>query len=359
MDRWVRGASAGRRVTLGGGLMAVCMVCFLGASTMGQTIHVNGATGDDTKAGTAEQPLRSLTEAVRRINAKTEAGPTTVRVAPGTYVLREGLVLDPSCAYTREARLTLEALHLPDDPSWTASLMPTVVSSEEPHNDGNAKRTETYSITVKTSHVTIRGFRFLGNPTSNNWHAVIGRGQAGLEDLVISQCAFVGGVDGRDIYCGVVGCGDELVVTHCVFLDCHNSVVFWDGPDKTAGKRNAMTHCIVSDGRISGVWTCGTADDFSFHHNVITRCDFVWIRKPGDATVYEVHDCVFTGNRHHTGYGGPAGPFQTMDEPVPLHQTNVSTGGESRMKTDPNHPDYLRLAPGSAGGNLGAGLQNR
>ncbi len=326
---------------------------------MGQSLYVNATTGDDAKGGTAEQPLQSLTEAVRRVNAKTDAGSTTIRVAPGTYVLQRGLVLDPSCPYTREARLTIEAMHLPDDPNWTPSLMPTVISCENPRSNGGTKLTETYSIMVKTSHVTLRGFRFLGNATPNNWHAVVGRSQAGLEDLVISQCAFVGDVDGRDIYSGVVGCGDKLVVSHCLFLNCHNSVVFWDGPDETAGKHNAMTHCIVYGSHISAVWTCGTDSDFSFHHNVIARCDFVWMRKPGDATVYEVRDCLLTGNRRHTGYGGAAGPFQTMDEPLPLHQTSVSTTGEVRLETDPNRPDYLRLSPGSAGSDLGAGLQTR
>ncbi|MCK4887769.1 MAG: hypothetical protein KAS96_10295, partial [Planctomycetes bacterium] len=98
---------------------------------------------------------------------------------------------------------------------------------------------------MKISYVTIRGLKFLGNPSSNNWHACVERIGKDLDDLLITQCMFVGNPDTLDIYCAALATGDRFVVDHCVFYNCHASTVYWDGLEGVGGKGCAMRYCIV------------------------------------------------------------------------------------------------------------------
>lgn len=338
--------------------LAVCScVVGLAATAAAEVLYVDGRLGQDSQVGTRSHPLRTLAQAARRINESHEPGPTTVKVAPGLYSLDRSVLIENRRNYTEQDRLTIEATVVPGDPNWSPSVMPVLLSVEDPRKPGKlTDRTETYSLVVQNSHVTIRGLRFLGNPLPNNWHCCISRIGKELDDLLVTQCLFLGSPAGLDIYCAALATGDRFVVDHSVFQQCHACVVFWDGPDGIAGRQCAMRYCLVEGASISGVWTCRTQNDLEFHHNVVTGSEYFWMRKAGDPIQYRLWDCIVADTRHYSGYGvesgatGPAGPEVTYEE------RNVIRQGQVTLEKDRRSGNYLHVVPGTLGSDLGAGL---
>ena len=343
------------------GRLAACSF-ILGLAVMAQAevLYVDGRSGQNSHPGTQAQPLKTLARAAQRINESNEPGPTTVKVAPGLYCLDQTVLIRNPRRYTEQDRLIVEASVLPDDPNWTPSLMPVLLSVEDPRKPGNLTgRTETYSLSVQTSHVTIRGLKFLGNPLPNNWHCCVSRIGKELDDLLVTQCLFIGHPGGLDIYCAALATGDRFRVDHNIFQQCHACVVFWDGPEGIPGKQCAMRYCLVDGASISGVWTCRTQNDLEFHHNVVTGSEYFWMRKAGDPIRYRLRDCIVTDTRHDSGYGvesgatGPTGPEVTYEE------RNIVREGQVTFERDRRSRNYLHVVPGTLGSDLGAGLFTR
>lgn len=334
-------------------VLSLLTVAFFAAAGRAETLHVDVRAGCDDNAGTADRPLATLARAALRVNQCTEAGPATILVAPGLYSLDRCVTLTPSRPFTEQDRLTIRAAILPDDPNWKPEHMPTLVSIENPPETARtAMPRETYSFKVQTSHVTIQGLRFLGNPSYRNWHCCIERIGRNLDDLLVTQCLFMGHRDTTDIYCAALATGDRFVVDHCVFSGCHACTVFWDGLDGVAGKGCAMRYCLVRDASISGVWTCQTAEDFTFHHNVVTTSKYLWMRTPGDRQTYRIHDCAIIGNEHLSGYGAASGPAGQTGPEVNFDETNIITSGDLVWTAN----SATGLARESVAYDLGAGL---
>lgn len=338
-------------------LAACACVLGLAAGATAEVLYVDGRLGRDNQTGSLSQPLQTLAQAAKRINESDAPGPATIKVAPGVYSLDRSVVLEKGRNYTERDRLTIEAAVVPDDPNWSPALMPVLLSVEDPRPSGNLTgRTETYSIVVRHSHVTIRGLKFLGNPLPDNWHCCISRIGSRLDDLLVTQCLFSGNPGGLDIYCAALATGDRFQVDHNVFQQCHACVVFWDGPDGTTGKQCAMRYCLVEGASISGVWTCRTGEDLEFHHNLVTGSEYFWMRKAGDSIRYQLRDCIVTDTRHYSGYGvetgatGPTGPEVTYEE------RNVVRQGQVSLERDRRSRNYLHVVPGTLGSDLGAGL---
>lgn len=338
-------------------LFVAVVFAVLVSNVIAETIYVDSINGRDTNPGTKDRPIKTLQQAAAIVNRSKEPGPTTIKIAPGIYNITKCAVFNNTRHYTAKDRLTIEALILPDNPAWQPTLMPVVLSTEDPREPEKlGKHTETYSMKIQLSHVTVRGLKFLGNPLSNNWHACIERVGKDLDDLLVFQCIFTGDKDALDIYCPVIGNGDGLVVEHCIFYKCNASVVFWDGLEAIGGKDCAFRYCIVTGGYISGVWTCRTAEDFEFHHNIITNCEYFWMRKPGDKQRYRVQDCVVTNNKYYSGYGGPGGPTGRTGPEVTYDEKNILKEGKVIMVKDKTARNYLHVTKGTPGSKLGAGL---
>jgi hypothetical protein len=334
----------------------ICAIPALGA--IARTIYVDSKFGDDVDPGTKQKPLRSLSKAAQIVNSKSQSDPATIKVQPGIYSLEKSVVFDRADRFTEKQRLIIEASILPDDPNWTPASMPVILSEEDPRKPGRLNsHTETYGIRIKVSHVTIRGLKFLGNPLTNNWHCGVSRIGENLKDLLITQCVFIGDTDGSSIYCGVLAVGDKFVVDHCIFYQCYAPVVLWDGPQNHIGRENAMRYCIVYGGYYSGAWTCDTAEDFKFHNNIVTNCEYLWIRKSSEKKiVYTLQDCLITDNRFYSGYGNPAGPSGLTGTEITFKEQNVVKTGQVVLEKNKKSKNYLHPVPGTAGSNLGAGL---
>jgi hypothetical protein len=222
----------------------------------------------------------------------------------------------------------------------------------------------TYGFKIEVSHVTIRGLKFLGSPAVHNRYYPIRRDGNKLEDLLVTQCLFVGDRHASPIHVAIIARGHGLVVDHSIFYNCKNSVVFWTAEGGTS-RGNAMTYCIVDGGYRTGVWVTDTAEDFDFHHNVITRCEYFFMREAKNRRTYRLHDCIVTNNKYYSGYGSAGGPAGVTDSEIAYDESNIVKAGEVILETDRVRPaelsadlprNYLHVAPGSLGSALGAGL---
>ncbi len=337
---------------------AVMVFAMTAQSIVAETIYVDGRTGSDKNPGTNGRPVRTIGRAAEIVNGGTEPGPTMIKIAPGIYNLTESVEFVGTGQYTEKERLVIEAIELPDDPQWKPALMPVILSTEDPRKQGRLDGlTATYGIKIAVSHVTIRGLKFLGNPLARNWHNCISRIGDSLEDLLVTQCMFIGDRDVIDIYAAVLATGDGFVVDHCVFRNCHACTVFWDGPQSITGKGCSMRYCIVDGAYIAGVWICRTAENFEFHHNIVARSEYFWMRERIDnPRKYQVYDCVITNNKNYSGYGVESGPTGLTGAEVTYEERNIIKQGAIALEKDKKARNYLHPVAGSPGSNLGAGL---
>jgi hypothetical protein len=332
--------------------------CFLAlVASEAATLHVDSFLGSDTNPGTAGQPLKTLERAAEKANEQVEPGAMTIKLAGGIYALPKTVVLENHRAFRKEQRLSIEASISPDDPSWNPHMMPTILSIEDPRRPDQAgKRTSTYGLKIKMSHVTVRGLKFLGSPLANNWYCPLECLATDLKDVVVTQCMFVGDPDTLDIYCAVITDGHQFVVDHCIFSGCHACVVFWDGGRGVVGRGNAMRYCIVDAAKLSGVWTCDTDEDFEFDRNVITRCEYFWLRKRGTPKTYLVRNSVVTENRHYSGYAVESGATGITGPEIRFVEEGVLKAGKVELEMKRGGRDYLHVVRGALGADLGAGL---
>jgi hypothetical protein len=337
--------------------LVLCIAIFA-TCLRAETIYVNGRDGSDKNPGTKGKPVRTVRRAAEMVNSGTESGPATIKIAAGIYSLSESVEFNSTRPYTEKERFVVEAAVLPDDPQWEPALMPIILSIEDPRQQGSLDElTATYGLKIGISHVTIRGLKFMGNPLSRNWHCCLSRTGDNLDDLLVTQCMFAGDRNAMDIYCAALATGDRFVVDHCIFLNCHACTVFWDGPQGIAGKGCSMRYCIVDGAYISGVWTCQTAEDFEFHHNIVTRSEYFWMRKKIDnPRKYRSYDCIITDNKNYSGYGVENGPTGLTGDEVTYDERNIIKQGTIVLERNREARNYLHPSAGSPGSDLGAGL---
>ncbi|MHC4478080.1 MAG: hypothetical protein ACYTEL_20775 [Planctomycetota bacterium] len=332
-----------------------------------ESLYVDSVNGSDLNPGNKEKPLRTIGKAADIVNGHKGVGPTTIKIGPGVYNSTERIVFNNARPYTRLNRLILESTILPDDPQWQPKLMPIILSTEDYAGDKYGKYT--YIFKMEVNHVTIRGLKFLGNPVPHNLHFPIARLGRDKEDLIVTQCLFVGDIDALPIHVPILANGHELVVDHCGFYKCKNSVLFCNARGGKS-KRNAMRYCIVDGNYSTGVWTYETDEDFEFHHNIITRCLYTWMRGHGNQRKYKVNNCVITGNKYFSGYGLRTGEYKDKSKYIPTgpevtyERQNVIETGMVVLEKGKMHEDetleiprnYLHPVSGTLGAELGAGL---
>lgn len=350
----------------------------------GERIFVNPATGADTNTGSKGSPLRTLAEAARRVNQSSGSGPMTVMLAEGIYSVSETTLLRPEKrSFTRTGRLTIRAEVLPDDPEWDTGRMPALIHTMPLPESWNGRRDPAGGaadgMLVETSHVTIRGLKFLGYPVVETPKPGqirrlygISRLRRDLEDLEIAQCMFLGDDLTNPLHVAVIATGNEVKVHHCIFRGSKITVVYWSGDSRG----HAMTHCFCDSIYGSGVWTCGIRDDFEFRNNVLSNCNYAWTWqpaswasavqqgsrasgtiKPEEMISYRVVNCYLAGNRRLFGSG--VGARQQYADLDPSHLKLESTRLVEQpviVERDQTKRNYLHPAAGSDASKVGAGL---
>lgn len=352
------------------------------------TIHVNPASGADTNTGTRSEPLRTLAEAARRVNASSGSGPLTVFLSEGVYSVAETTLLKPERrSLSRTDRLTIRAEVLPDEPEWHIGRMPALIHTlplsptwnGRPDPLGGAAN----GMLVETSHVSIQGLKILGMPVVESPRPglirrlyAVSRLRRDLEDLEIGHCLFAGDEVTNPSHVAIIANGNGVNVHHCLFRGLKISVVYWT-PGSTG---HAMTDCLGHELYGSGVWTAGIANDFVYRNNVVERCNYVWTAQGGSSALadaagrgapqagapptttrepvrYKVVDSYFANNRRLTGSGtGARLEYQDIDSSfLELVGTTV-TDQPVTLERDSTKPNYLHPVAGSEAVKVGAGL---
>ncbi len=318
--------------------------------------------GDDANSGSQDKPIKTIVRAATIVNDSNEPGPTTIKIAPGAYCITDTVVFENSRQYSKNRRLVIEATVLPDEKDWTPATMPVVLSTVK----GDGPDTEKHAIAIKieVNHVTVRGIKFLGNPRPRTWGYSVFRADKGLEDLIVTQCMFVGDEQALPYNCPICANGQGLVVDHCVFYKCDIPAIFWDA-EGGVSKGNAMRYCIVDCADIAAVWTCQTAEDFEFHHNIVTRGQYFWMCAPYNREKYRIIDCVVIDNKYNSGYGTAAKIYGQTGPEVTFEEKNVIKEGTIKLEKALVTPEvlsvvrprgYLHVVPDTLGSDLGAGL---
>jgi len=104
-------------------LLPVLTIASLVASA--EVLYVNAKKGDDKNTGSQSQPLKTIGEAAKRINADTTKEATTIILSEGVYPLTETVPFNNN-KFSSENRLTIRAEVLPDDTTWNFSSVITL-----------------------------------------------------------------------------------------------------------------------------------------------------------------------------------------------------------------------------------------
>jgi hypothetical protein len=347
------------------------------------TLHVNPVRGNDRANGTTAAPLRTLGEAVARVNRSTTTGQVTIILTEGIHVIDKTVKIAPKPGrFTHEARLTIRAASMPDDADWHVGRMPTLIHTMPLSDTWNGRKDllggAADGLLVKTSHVSISGLRILGRPTIETPKPgqilrlySISRLDKTLDDLEISQCLFVGDDFVAPSHVAIIALGNGVNVHHCVFRNLKIAAVYWQG----GSTGHAMHHCVCDGLYGSSVWTSGIADDFVYSNNIVTGGNYVWTNQSAasaaadgggregsapatpNAINYQVKYCHFAGNRRLSGTGtGAQLEYQDIDPGFMKMQGTVIEEAALKLPIDATRRDYLHPPEGSAAAKLGAGL---
>jgi hypothetical protein len=350
----------------------------------GKSLFVDPVRGQDTNWGAATSPLRSLGQAIERVNRSQGSDAFTIVLTEGIHVIDRTLQITPGPGrFSALARLTIRAPVLPDDAGWHVGRMPTLIHTMPLSATWNGRADPlggaTDGLLVGTNHVTIQGLRILGRPVIETPQPgqilrlySISRLDKTLDDLEISQCLFVGDDFVAPSHVAIIALGNGLKVHHCVFRNLKIAAVFWQG----GSTGHAMHHCVCDGLYGSSVWTSGIAEDFVYTNNLVANGNYVWTNQNaasaaadegGRAGVapttvssnlsYQVRDCHFSGNRRLAGSGtGARLEYQDIDPGFMKMRGTTIEDAPIRLPTDATRRDYLHAPAGSPAARLGAGL---
>lgn len=349
-------------------------------------IWVNPASGADTNSGTKATPLRTLAEAVRRLNQSNGNGPMTVFLSEGIHAIGETTLLKPERrSFTKTARLTIRAEVLPDDPEWHIGRMPALIHTMpvpptwngRPDPLGGAAN----GMLVETSHVTVQDLKILGLPVVETPKPgmkrrlyAIARFNRQLEDLEVAQCLFASDEIVAPNHVGIIAHGNGVVVHHCLFRGfMKDAVVYWTPGSTGHAMRNCFFHGMYS----STIWTAGIAGDLEYRNNVVDSANYVWIYQAGasaqadagggraqlggsspqERTHYKVIDSLFAHNKKLAGTGtGARVEFANID-PSFLEMSGTKISDQAVVvEMDETKRNYLHPVTGSEAAKVGAGL---
>jgi Right handed beta helix region len=322
--------------------------------SVGDEIHVDPTKGSDENNGTAQAPLATLAQAVRSANELRGAGPITIKLFPGIYVLADKVALQPARKATPDAPYSIEAAIMPDTPNWSPDKMPVIESVSA--DNSTEQFPHSVGLLVASNDVTIRGLKFIGNPHPGVvFYYPITKENETLGGLKVSQCFFISEKNAVPIQGGVWVHGPGTAIDHCVFYNCRNAILLFKNVDGFS-----VTHTLIYGANESAVWMGPIDSNFVFKNNVVTRCAYFWVRPEGSQPAYAFSDCLITENDAYTGYYTKTGLVAVGAEgDRNFKETNVSKSGHVILveRTDEHLPPrYLNLAPESAGHELGAGI---
>jgi len=338
----------------------VCLILGLWAGLAGaaraQTLYVDAVNGRSAGTGTPAAPLASLEQAVALAQEFTGQEPVVLKLAPGLYTLTRPAEIRTRGLAPDTARYTVEAAVLPDDPAWQPTKMPVIQSVSA---DGFAQPfAHAVGFLVARSNVRFRGLKFVGNahPGVRNYYPINRKNEA-YRGLTVAQCYFIGERNSSPIQGAIWAHGaGGLRVDHTIFYNCKNALIF--GQHSTSGF--SLTHSVIYGAYEAAIWfdpTEAKFTGFTFDHNVITKCDYVWIRSAETSPDFAFRNSLIADNAHYIGLDTDKGVVENPENKhreQGIRKTGVVLLRE--VKTEGLPRDYLNLVPQSAGYDLKAGL---
>lgn len=331
-------------------------------------IFINANSGNDQNSGMKESPLKSLSEAAKRVSSYEGKGAITIILSKGVYGMAETAKFSPAkWQFTKENRLTIRAEKLPDDAGWNPGDMPAMVSTmpfdiTETNDKKEVTGAFNYGILIETSHVTIQGLRILGEPVHESPvknilirnYPVMWDGKD-LEDLRVTQCLFLGNKITLPNHLGILSAGKELEVDHCLFYGIKDAVVMWNTP----AEKCKIHHNFFANTYGALVWSWSATEDLKFYNNVITNANVIWVLNKDEKNTYTIENSVITGYNEFVNKGGGAAGFGEKGNPDKLklgRNVTVNKEGTLKINEDPTSRYYLQLQPGTPATQFGAGL---
>jgi hypothetical protein len=324
-----------------------------------QTLYVDAQKGQDNMPGTAATPLQSLQKAVDIAQGYSGNEPVTIKVGPGLYELSARLDLKTKNNGNGAAKYTIEAVVIPEDPKWEPRLMP-VVQSVSGNND-QKYFAHCAGIFADRANVCIHGIKFTGNANPGvDYYYPIEKDTTELSGLEISQCYFIGDRYGAVIQGAAYVEGPGIHVDHCIFHGCKNAVLAFQNV-----RDFSITHTIIYGAYECAVWygeirENGPERRFNFSNNIVTHCRYFWAETSGhDHSYYQFNHSLITENEHYVGMQNGEGGVKPLPAPESYTENDVRKTGNIKLvevETEGFPVNYLNLAQGSDGADLGAGL---
>jgi len=340
-------------------LFAVILYMTIPGRLWSQVLYVDAVKGSDEAPGTLSAPLASLEKAADLADGFTRQAPVIIKIAPGLYKLTRTVKITSPAGRQAPEAYTLEAMVMPGDTNWRPNVMPVIqsVSANNTYKDFD----HCAGIEVFRNKVCIRGLKFVGNANPGaDYYYPIERDSAGLQDLEISQCYFIGDKNSAPIQGALYTQGAGIHVDHCIFFGCKHDLLLFEGI-----RSFSLTHSILYGSYGAAVWF-GTQKDpdqpFTFNDNIIAACNYFWALATTSAhPLCRFTNSLIAGNEHYLAVrvNGNLTPFDGDDghaESGILRSGKVSLN-EVTIKGMPH--DFLSLAPGSAGTDIDAGIFKR
>jgi hypothetical protein len=316
-----------------------------------QTLYVDVAQGKDEAKGTATDPVASLDKAVALAHDFTGNEPVTIKIYPGLYVIRQVLEIKTRSSSAGTIPYTLEAAVMPDDTAWQPTKMPVIQSVS---TDNSTKQfAHAIGFLVAKNNVSFKGLKFVGNANpAVRYYYPITREDETLQGLDVSQCYFIGEKNSSPIQGAIWAHGGGTHVDHTIFYGCKNALLLFKSI-----KDFALTNSIISGSYEAAVWFGPYESDFLFRNNVVTNCEYFWLRAADTTPKYTFNNSVIAGNTHYMGFFGQKAAVEA-NETNQIEQGVKKSGTIllSEVKTNGLPPDYLNLLPQSAGYDLKAGI---
>ena len=277
-------------------LITVLFTVLVPLTAYTQEFYVDPVNGNDASPGSAQQPFKTLQKAVHDANAQTGTGELIIKLFPGVHLLRDRLDLNPVRQMNDSLRYVLEAVHMPDDADWSPDKMPKVFSVSG--DNSVTQFSHSTGILVASAHVSVRGIKFLGNPNpSVSYYYPISKEDPQLADLEVTQCYFIGDKEAAAIQGGIWAHGPNNRVSHCVFYECRNAVLFFNNVDGFS-----IEHCIVSGAYESAFWLGQGDIPFTFGNNIIVNNHYFLVAPPDVKYSSPFSNSIISGNEHEVGH---------------------------------------------------------
>jgi hypothetical protein len=328
----------------------VSLLC-LSARLSAQTVYVDAIKGSAEAKGTIVDPLASLEKAIALAAGFTGDGPVVIKVAPGLYTISHQMDIRTGRGPGDTLPYTVEATFMPDDPDWQPAKMPVIQSVSS--NNSVKQFPHCAGFVASKNNVHFKGLKFVGNANPEvAYYYPISRENETLDGLEVSQCYFIGEKNSDPIQGAIWAHGAGTHVDHCIFYDCKNALLLFNSI-----KDFSVTNSIIYGAYEAAVWFGPFNAPIVFRDNIVTHCNYFWVRAENSQPVYTFSNSLITGNDQYMGYYTNSGLVPAAKN------SNVETGVRrsgkvllSEVKTEGLPQDYLNLSPRSDGKDIPAGI---